>query len=180
MSDSCLIAITTPLTEANFITKLITFKPDGKELYFKTLHIGLICKKCFENEDLANATHCPHNKHKLPPWKPDERQSRIKTITETFDDSSRNVRENYGMVADSHQGVLPAKLVKQVFSDDFNIALKYTNTEEPGFIIMTIDPGAGKSETAIISGYFIKEAHNVSIYTAVVCYFVSNYRKKIF
>jgi hypothetical protein len=37
---------------------------------------------------------------------------------------------------------------------------------------MTIDPNAGgSSETAIISGYFIHEAHNSNCFTGVVCYY---------
>jgi hypothetical protein len=114
MSRSCLIAITTPLTEANFITKLISFKENGKDLFFKTLHVGLICSECYKNEDLAKATHCPHNKHKLPPWKSNERQERLRIISENFDSDSRGARENFGMVADNGSGVFPAKKIKDV------------------------------------------------------------------
>jgi hypothetical protein len=180
MSRSCLIAITTPLTESNFITKLITFKEDGKELFFKTLHVGLICNECYKDDDLAKATHCPHNKHKIPPWKSNERQERLRIITEKFDDNSRGARENYGMFADDTSGVFPRKKIKEVlnnpseyllfkiFSEDVALHSKYYKTEDPLFLVMAIDPGAGHSETAIVSGYFVNERTGANNYTGVV------------
>lgn len=122
VEGTALIAISTPLTEANFFTKLVTFKgPDG-EPFFKTLHIGLVCKKCLLKPDLTEMLKCPHEQHKLPPWKSGERQEWLRFITENFDNAARGARENYGIPASSYMGVLPHEEIRKeslfiLFSD---------------------------------------------------------------
>ena len=66
-----------------------------------------------------------------------------------------------------------------MFSDTKEIQKKYIKRDDdPSFIVMTIDPGAGASETAIISGYFIHEKHNTDCFTAVVSHTLSKKKGK--
>lgn len=170
MDGSCLIAISTPLTEANFFTKLISFKdPEDGELFFKTLHIGLICKNCLKKTDIVEMSKCPHQLHKLPPWKTGDRQERLRIISEHHDSAARGLRENYGIAQDTYLTVLPRDPIMSVFSDDRIIANKHSKLDNPSFIVMAIDPNAGgDSETAIVSGYFMHERHNTNCFTGVV------------
>jgi hypothetical protein len=115
VEGSCLIALSTPLTEANFFTKMISFKDDDGELFFKTLHIGLVCKNCLNKTSVVEMMGCQHNKHKLPPWKSGDRQERLLMISRTFDpDSARNGRETFGVAGSSYDTVLPQEEIKKV------------------------------------------------------------------
>ena len=114
VKGTCLIAISTPLTEANFFTKLVTFKDSDGQLFFKTLHIGLICKNCLKKTDLVEMVKCPHELHKLPHWKSSELQERLRIISENFDNAARGARENYGVPANSYETVLPHDEIKKV------------------------------------------------------------------
>ncbi len=74
MDKSALVALSTPLTEANFFSKMIMHQDEAGELYFRTLHIGLICKVCALLPDIIKRMQCPHKNHELPQWKAGWRQ----------------------------------------------------------------------------------------------------------
>jgi len=173
---ACLIGISTPLTAANFFTKLVTFKNDDGSLFFKTLHIELICNECRKKKkkDVKEMIQCPHNLHKLPTWRPKERQDRLRIISEHFGDPNMGARELFGEITEDFGNALPTDEIEAVFSEDLKVASQFLTTENPTFILVAIDPNyGGQSETAIVSGYFIVERHNTETFTGVVCIFFS-------
>jgi hypothetical protein len=178
MKKAALVAISTPLGEMNWFTKLMRhttkskvinelgIESEAEELFFHTLHIGLICDNCMKLQDPDKMSECTHMAYLEPPWKGGGRRERIKQLSLAFGDSARGIRENAGMVADSQVGkAFPLPLVRKLFGEEHLTR----SCKNPSFILMAIDPGAGGgSETAIISGYFLNEPWNRSCFTGVI------------
>jgi len=168
MHTASLAILSTLLDETNFLTKMISYKQDDGKYFFKTFHLGLICKECLKKDKPEEMIQCPHDMNKNPPWKSNQKLKRLKEISLQFDNAGRGLRENFGVAASSYRQVLPREHIKSVFDEK---AMQSTSLrlDDPTFIVMTVDPNAGgDSETAIVSGYFIPEPHTSTCFTAVV------------
>ncbi len=93
MDKSVLIALSTPLDEENFFSKMIVHRDANGELYFRTLHIGMVCKICAKLEDPLQRLKCSHKNHELPQWKAGWRQDRLKEISAAFDHAGRGTNK---------------------------------------------------------------------------------------
>lgn len=75
VGKTALLAISTPDDEFSYYSQLFEMKkPDGRSLFY-TISIGLACNACLEA-----GLQCGHLFHKLPAWKPMERQALVASI----------------------------------------------------------------------------------------------------
>lgn len=166
MKDTVLIAISTPISSANFFSRMITMKDPNGDPVFRTLHVGLVCEACKQLPDARDQLKCKHMEHKIPQWKSSARQDRVNMITVAVDPvgANRGKQENMGEIAEDHETCFFKNLL-----DEMQALPHYVNTVGGvSLLFVTIDPNSfGDSLTAIISGYFIHE-RGMSNYTGVV------------
>jgi hypothetical protein len=149
---------------------MINFKQDNGEFFFQTAHMSLICPECLKLDTAAEMILCRHEEYKLPQWKSGPKQARLTQLTLKFDNAGRGLRENFGLPESSQETSFDKKHIKAIFDDDGKrVGQNYRGTPDPTFIMMAIDPNAGgESETAIISGFFLNETPNKTIFTTVI------------
>jgi hypothetical protein len=177
MRKAALVAISTPLDEMNWFTKLMQFTTkrnvidengntnEIEEFFFHTLHIGLVCENCAKSQSADKMIQCVHMAHMEPPWKGGDRRDRIKQVSMEFGDVARGLRETFGKVIGDDNRSFPQDKIRALLGPEH----QERTCHNPSFIVMTIDPGAGgNSETAIASGYFLNEPQNRTCFTGVI------------
>jgi hypothetical protein len=171
MVVTCLIAISTPLNEFNFFSKLLTLKDDQGEPFFDVIHIGLVCDECMKLENYSEQLKCQHKRDTLPPWKSAARNERFKKLYVETGNASLGLRENAGVVANDHKTVFPRKLFEGLLVDqkpERLLDIGRLNIEVP-LLWITCDPDAdGPSEMAIVSGFINTRYPNVLPHFAYV------------
>lgn len=143
VSNTSLIAISTPLEENNFFSQLLLArKPNGAPL-FKNITIELICAACRE----AKLMECPHMANKLPLWKSAARGELVKTLMENNKDMW--LREQAGVITTRDTAAFDRASVDRGFANRFPILAL---VPQDNMLYVSIDPsGGGFSQTACIA-----------------------------
>ena len=143
VSNTSLLAISTPLEENNFFSQLLLAKkPNGASL-FKNITIELICAACRE----AKSFDCPHMAAKLPSWKSVARGEMVKTLMENNKDMW--LREQAGVITSRDTSAFDRPSIDACFLNRFPI-LKLLAQDDRMYV--SIDPsGGGFSQTACIA-----------------------------
>ena len=145
VSNTSLLAISTPLEENNFFSQLLLAKkPNGAPL-FKNITIELVCAACRE----AKSLDCPHMAAKLPSWKSAARGELVKTLMENNKDMW--LREQAGVITTRDTAAFDRASVDTCFAaaNRFPI-LKLVPQDDRLYV--SIDPsGGGFSQTACMA-----------------------------
>jgi hypothetical protein len=143
VSNTSLIAISTPLEQNNFFSQLLmSKKPNGAPL-FKTIQIELICAACKELKVLD----CPHMASKLPSWKSIARGELVKTLMENNKDMW--LREQAGVITTRDTAAFDRISVDFAFANRFPFNLLVPQDDR---MYVSIDPsGGGFSQTACMA-----------------------------
>jgi len=164
MIVTCLIAISTPLNEFNFFSKLLTLHDDLGEPFFDVIHIGLVCEDCMKLESYNDQLKCTHKKDTLPPWKSAARNERFKGLFIATGNASLGLRENAGVVANDHKTVFARKQFEGLLNDPkppHLIDLARLLIEIPLLWIMCDPDADGPGEMAIVSGFINTRYPNI-------------------
>ncbi len=146
-SHTCLIAITTPRSSEHFFSALLKLvDPATGKPIFNVLRIGNPCDVCKQTD---KPWLCTHKTDELPPWKSFRKQNKYASVYEGHEED--NIREQWGMEADSHSRAFNKHIV-----DRFKERLPVPVPKEPPLeVVMTSDPaGAGDSGFAIMAAYW--------------------------
>lgn len=76
LTCTSLLAISTPLDEFNYYSKLVEQKDENGDPFFKTIKAGRICEDCglLPYEDMIKCDHVPDGAH----WKNPHKLKRLK------------------------------------------------------------------------------------------------------
>lgn len=147
MSNTALLALSSPEGSGNYYSKLVTFKDKDTGLpFFKVVDCLLICKECqkLEREEKVKCTHIPQKAH----WLNAKKKSRFKQLLEG--DSATALREFDGMIEDDFTSCFPKELIENLFDAPLTNA-----SYSPSYIYTAFDPnGGGPSQLGIVSGYY--------------------------
>lgn len=165
IKDAALIAISTPLSELNWFSALLSAKTDDGEFFFKIVRLATVCKKC-QKLPSEQAILCDHQKDIIPPWKSGPRQDRLKALAD-LDSADRFARENAGLVVGGEETVFPRELVSALFADDattpwFRVedaGVAVGEGYRPDCLYTVADPNAGGSSALAVMTGFIVHAH---------------------
>lgn len=156
MRTTSLIAISTPLDEFNFFSKILNMRDDDGNSFFDTVQIGLVCDDCLKLDSHADRLKCPHLKDMLPPWKSASRNERFKKLMIETGNAARGLRENAGVVASDRATVFQRKDIENLFitpKPPQLIDLDQLNIQIP-LLFITCDPDSdGSSEMALVAGF---------------------------
>jgi len=143
VSNTSLLAISTPLDENNFFSQLLlSKKPNGAPL-FKVLQIELVCATCRE----AKATECPHNANLLPSWKSAARGELVKSLMENNKDMW--LREQAGVITSRDTAAFDRAAIERCFANRFPLSRLIIQDNR---VYITVDPsGGGFSQTAVLA-----------------------------
>jgi len=143
VSNTSLIAISTPLEENNFFSQLLLAKkPNGSSL-FKNLQIQLICSACREEKK----TDCPHLMGNMPSWKSAARSDLVRQLMEGNKDMW--LREQAGVITTRDTSAFDRASVEACFANRFDLNHLVCQDNR---IYLSIDPsGGGFSQTACIA-----------------------------
>ncbi len=145
LTGTSLLAISTPLDEFNFYSKLVELKDDKGRPFFKTIRAGRICQDCLllPNDEMLKCDHVPDGAH----WKSQPKLKRLKVIFR--DDEARGLNELGGIIASNFVACFQKRDIETLF-----LAPPRVTRAMPDALIITIDPnGGGPSKLGIISGY---------------------------
>lgn len=170
MKDAVFLALSTPLGTDNWLSQAITIKDENGNPYFPAIQVGLICDQCAATGQMEIIEQCQHRRGITPPWKSEDRESKMRKVISILDDPGRAFRENAALIIDSGESSFDQKLLRNWFESPPYILTEYV----PDKIYITIDPdaGGGNSQCAIVSGYRLE--HQIDDFprqTLVVSYF---------
>jgi hypothetical protein len=174
VSNTSLLAISTPLEENNFFSQLLLAKkPNGASL-FKNITIELICAACRE----AKLMECPHMATKLPSWKSAARGELVKTLMENNKDMW--LREQAGVVTSRDTSAFDRAGVDAAFAHA-NRAYRLRLVPQDDRIYVSIDPsGGGFSQTACIAAILDANTKNVVVIAADGCAVTSDAELEVY
>lgn len=161
---AALIAISTPLDEHNWFTKILNLKEEDGSSFFKVCHLYSVCDECLKLPSLEDMIKCEHG-NRLPPWKSTERHKRNTMLTLAMDDVARGLREGSGVHASSLNSVFDKGLIRKNFD---NPRMIRTVDSPPRLYIMADPDCGGKSYMSVISGYVLNEGYDRDCHTLVV------------
>ena len=146
LTNTALLAISTPLDEFNYYSKLVEQKDENGKPFFKTIKAGRVCDDCalLAYDLMIKCDHIADSAH----WKNPHKLKRLKVLFEG--DEARGLRELAGIAASDFTPCFA--------KDDINTL--WTNTRRltetaPDALYVTVDPnGGGASKMAITSGYY--------------------------
>ena len=143
VSNTSLIAISTPMEENNFFSQLLMAKkPNGAQL-FKNITIELVCAACREQKNMD----CPHMKNKLPEWKSEARGELVKTLMAGNRDMW--LREQGGVITTKDTAAFDRASIDKCFANRFHFMSLVPQDDR---LYVAIDPsGGGYSQTAAIA-----------------------------
>ena len=95
LKNTALLAISTPMDEFNFYSKLTELKDDKGLPFFNTIKAGRICKQCslLPHEEMLKCDHVKDTAH----WKSVRKGKRLKMLY--GGDEARGLRELGGVIA---------------------------------------------------------------------------------
>ena len=156
MVVTCLIAISTPLNEFNFFSKLLALFDDNGQPFFDVIHIGLVCDECQKLESHTEKLKCSHKRDTLPPWKSASRNERFKKLFIETGNAALGLRENSGQVANDFKTIFSRKSLEGFLIDPKPprlLDLARLQIDIP-LLFITCDPNAdGPSEMSLVSGF---------------------------
>ena len=162
MRTASLIAISTPLDEANYYSKLLS-APDPSHpgrTFFNTIEISLVCEECKKLEKMEDKLSCTHMTDYLTPsWKSTEAGARFKELYKYMEQQARALRENMGLQVSDNKPVFSSLSIDNCFSKD-----EISCTKSPKYIFVCVDPSGGSasiSDYSVVSGYYSDEGFYV-------------------
>lgn len=145
MKQTALVAISTPLDEYNFYSKLINKKDTNGNPFFNTIRMGSVCEPC-QLLDYHLQLQCDHVEQVLPPTHDHKRHKRIKQIYPQ-EQAARALREVGAVIATDFQ---PA--INKEYTYRLGKLPRFDVIRQPRHIFITVDPnGGGPSALSIIS-----------------------------
>ena len=160
------LGISTSGGPTNYYTKLREMMSNAGTPLFRFITISRICKKCQESD---HPEKCMHNLHLMPPWKSLDRFK----LCEKLLTSSKNtiMREVLGLMDRESGGAFSLKdidalkearpLFRPRGRDDPE-PLGPT-MELPDLLFISVDPGPGSSETAMVAGCYNNKLNKVVV-----------------
>lgn len=146
LNNTSLLAISTPLDEFNYYSKLVEMEDENGQPFFNTVKAGRVCDDCMRlpHKQMFECTHVVTDEH----WKSGPKGKRLKMLYQG--DEARGLREMGGIAASSMSPCFDRAIVQALFETE-----PYEIEHSPDAIYMTIDPnGAGPSSFGIVSGIF--------------------------
>ena len=149
MASNSIAICSSPGDQDNWVTRLMNVKDDNEEAVLDVLNQVEICKECLKLP-FAKRIDCPHARP--PPfWLSKEKQMINKTIAKAFNAIGTHLVEEQGMVGGYCESPSFDSLdLEAVFAVPFSA---YNRTDSPEVLYISIDVGAGKSRTAVITSY---------------------------
>lgn len=147
LTNTALLAISTPLDEFNYYSELFLKKDENGEDFFKTIKAGRICDDCgrLPYDIMIKCDHVPDGAH----WKSVHKKRRLAALFEG--DEARGLRELGGIMASDHTPCFQKKDIATLFDNE-----RYTLQAPPEAIYVTIDPnGGGASDFGMAAGCFV-------------------------
>jgi len=146
LTNTALLAISTPLDEFNYYSELFLKKDENGEDFFKTIKAGRICDDCgrLPYDLMIKCDHVPDGAH----WKSIHKKRRLASLFEG--DEARGLRELGGIMASDHTPCFQKKDISTLFDND-----RWVLEAPPEAIYITIDPnGGGASDFGMAAGCF--------------------------
>ena len=155
VSNTAMVAISTPLEEDNFFSQLLVAKkPNGAPL-FKVMQIRLICDACLA----AKADSCPHMAGNLPLWKSTARSELVKTLMAS--DHQMWLREQAGVITSRDIPAFDRISIEKAFLETSRVPVGKVVPEDAR-VYVAIDPsGGGFSLTAVVAGVIDVKSKNM-------------------
>jgi hypothetical protein len=149
MAKNSIAICSSPGDQDNWVTRLMNVKDDNEEQVLDVLNQVEICKECMKLP-FNQRIDCPHARP--PPfWLSKEKQTINKTIAKAFNAIGTHLVEEQGMVGGYCESPSFDSLdLEAVFAVPY---VAYGRTETPEVLYISVDVGAGKSRTAVISSY---------------------------
>ena len=161
LTNTALLAISTPLDEFNYYSKLVEQKDENGEPFFRTVKAGRACDDCMRLP-YDQMLKCDH-KFDTAHWKNPHKLKRLKVLFEG--DEARGVRELIGMAASDYAACFQKEDIEKLFTNPlFNVQSR------PDEIYITIDPnGGGASKMGMASGFFDGNSVVVRLFFVFLC-----------
>ncbi len=159
LTGTSLLAISTPLDEFNYYSKLVEQKDEHGKPFFRTIKAGRICEDCsrLPYEQMLKCDHVPDGAH----WKNTHKLKRLKTLFEG--DEARGIRELQGVAASDFTACFQKADIEALFLQPLR-----TVRAMPRVIYVTVDPnGGGMSKMGVVSGFL--DGNDVVVSFIVVC-----------
>jgi hypothetical protein len=154
MKTASMIAISTPLEETNYYSKLLR-APDPDypgRTFFNTIEITLICEDCRKLEKAEDKLSCNHmTEYMTPSWKSTTANTRFKELYKYMEQQARALRENMGLQISDNKPVFSPQDIDSCFDAE---PLRCKST--PSHIFICVDPSGGSasiSDYSVVSGY---------------------------
>ena len=147
VSNTSILAISTPLGEDNYYSQITQIKDENKRPLFKSLSIQLICDACKAKK--KDAVQCVHKLDMLPSWKSEARQEKVRRIMETVPELY--MREALGVTTSERFGVFTSGQLERP-AECLALTSKRILSTRSDIVFVSVDPtGGGASKLAIIS-----------------------------
>lgn len=146
LTNTALLAISTPLDEFNYYSKLVEQKDEHGNPFFKTIKAGRVCDDCsrLAYDEMIKCDHIEDTAH----WKNPHKLKRLKVLFEG--DEARGLRELAGIAASDFTPCFSKEDIGRLFDNPRRIV-----NCAPDAIYVTVDPnGGGASKMAIASGFY--------------------------
>jgi hypothetical protein len=146
LTETALLAISTPLDEFNYYSKLVEQKDENGEPFFMTIKAGRVCDDCsrLPYEQMIKCDHVVDGAH----WKNPRKLKRLKVLYDG--DEARGLRELGGIPASDFTACFQKNDIETIFTNQRRHPLA-----APDAIFVTIDPnGGGVSKMGVASGYY--------------------------
>jgi len=146
LTNTALLAISTPLDEFNYYSKLVEQKDEHGEPFFKTIKAGRVCDDCsrLDYEQMIKCQHVEDTAH----WKNKTKLGRLQILFEG--DEARGLRELGGIAASDFTPCFAKEYINTLFENE-----AWNTIVSPEALYLTVDPnGGGASKMAIASGYY--------------------------
>jgi len=147
VKKTALLAISTPLENQNYYSKLLTLSdPETGDTFFNVIRVGMVCDECKKLEYIE-MIKCNHNVKEIPPWKSTKRHDRYARLYEGQE--ALGLRENAGIITDDGIPAFDPDDVNRMFTLE-----PFTIYSKPDFMFLVADQcAAGPSKTALMSGF---------------------------
>lgn len=145
VEGTAVLAISTPLEEANFFTQMTLMKdPTTDKPMFKSLTIQLCCEECRAKGVIDI---CPHRRALIPPWKSNEgRNAKVKALMANNTDMFQ--REALGISMSTQDACFTPASLDMFAAARINMR-PFISTQKNAFIAID-NSGGGSNCTAIV------------------------------
>ena len=160
LTNTALLAISTPLDEFNYYSKLVEQKDENGDPFFKTIKAGRVCDDCMRlpYDQMIKCDHVPDGAH----WKNPHKLKRLKVLYEG--DEARAARELGGIPASDFTACFQKPDIEKLYTNPH-----ITTTRMPDCLYLTVDPnGGGASDMGCASGYF--DGNDLVVSVVLFCF----------